>query len=70
MRSAAWLCAFVLCALLSGCELVADFDRSKIENDAGPQPQTDGAVTMPDAATTDDAATPDEDSGSDDDAGL
>ena len=51
------LCA---CALLSGCELVADFDRSKIVQDAGGDGDGDGAV--PDAAV-------DEDAGSDDDAG-
>jgi hypothetical protein len=73
MRRAAWSSALAMCALLSGCELVADFDRSKIEQDAGAGPRADGAV---DAATTDDAATadedataPDEDSGRDDDAG-
>ena len=70
MRRAAWLSALVLCALLSGCELVADFDRSKIVTDAGPEPGTDGATPMEDAATTDDASMMDEDAGSDEDAGF
>lgn len=58
------------CALLSGCELVADFDRSKIPRaDAGSGP---GDGSVPDDGSIIDPPPPDEDSGSDeldDDAG-
>jgi hypothetical protein len=40
---AAWL-------LLSGCELVADFDRSKIVTDAGQQPEPDASGSDDDAS--------------------
>lgn len=62
MRSAVVLLV-ASCALLSGCELVADFDRSKIVSDASPEPSGDGSV--PDDGSIIDPPPPDEDSGSD-----
>jgi hypothetical protein len=62
------LALIATCALLSGCELVADFDRSKI--DAGNRPGDDDASTMEEDATVVDP--PDEDGGeepADEDAG-
>jgi hypothetical protein len=64
------------CALLSGCELIADFDRSKIVRDAGPA--GDGSVMDGDAMIIDPPPDDedggeepvDEDSGTDEDAGL
>jgi len=64
----------VAVVLLSGCELVADFDRSKIPGDAGMGQGgmgggTAGTGGAPDASLDTDAAV-DEDAGSDEDAGL
>jgi hypothetical protein len=53
------LALIATCALLSGCELVADFDRSKI--DSGTRPGDDDASTMEEDATVVDP--PDEDGG-------
>jgi hypothetical protein len=55
--------------LLSGCELVADFDRSKIPvPDAGPAGDGGGDMPIEDAATGD-AGTVDAGGGDDEDAG-
>ena len=58
------------CALLSGCELVADFDRSKIVTDAGPEPTTDSSTPEEDSSVIppDDEDAGDEDP-SDEDGG-
>ena len=64
----------LLCSALIGCELVADFDRSKIPDDRPGRDaggERDGSTPPVDAgrdAASDDAG-PDEDAGSDDDAG-
>jgi hypothetical protein len=51
--------------LLSGCELVADFDRSKIPTpDAGPANDGGGDMPMHDAAPVDAGGGDDEDAGS------
>jgi hypothetical protein len=69
------LALFSLCFALYGCELVADFDRSKIPAaDAGTLPKPDAAVappvsdsgppSVPDAGNTQaDASAVDEDAG-------
>jgi hypothetical protein len=72
MRSVVVLLALVS-ALLSGCELIADFDRSKLVTDAGAAGDGGGSdggnppvedAAMPDASVDDpDAATGDEDAG-------
>lgn len=54
--------ALMLGMALGGCQLVADFDRSKIEEDAGTSPGT-----MSDASV--DSGSVDEDAGDDEDAG-
>ena len=72
------LALMLSCSLLAGCELIADFDRSKIPDegegrdsgfiDAAPPPgdaATDSGA--PDAIAPD--AAPGEDAGSEDDAG-
>jgi len=63
-------CAVVLLvlagALLSGCELIADFDRSKLVTDAGTAGNDGGDVPVEDAATTDASF----DNPGDEDAGL
>jgi hypothetical protein len=52
-------------SLLSGCELVADFDRSKIPTpDAGPANDGGGDMPMEDAAPVDAGGGDDEDAGS------
>lgn len=76
MRSAAvWL--VLVGALLSGCELIADFDRSKLVTDAGAA-GTDGGgegggggeTPIEDAATTDSALEDPDTDGGDEDAGF
>lgn len=71
--------SFVLlaaCVLLSGCELVADFDRSKIARDAATAPGDDDASTsegdamVVDPPDEDGGAEPVEDSGADEDSGA
>jgi len=67
--SRALVLAFGAWLLLSGCELVADFDRSKIVTDAGAEPEPDASpgpgndamIIFPDAAV---------DAASDEDAGF
>jgi hypothetical protein len=71
------LTLLLLCSALTGCELIADFDRSKIPDDSpgldGGDDAGDDAAADRDASTVPedggpDAAPPDEDAG-DDDAG-
>lgn len=75
MRSAVVLLVFTG-ALLSGCELIADFDRSKLVTDAGIAGSgggDGGEMPAEDAATIDSSFdNPDEDAGGsdDEDAGL
>lgn len=62
------LALILLCAAACGCELIADFDRSKIPDEPGPD-----AGAMGDAAAQPDAggdSGPDEDAGMDEDAGA
>jgi hypothetical protein len=55
----------LLCSALVGCELIADFDRSKIPDVApGADAGMDAARPQPDAGPE-----PDEDAGAEDDAG-
>jgi hypothetical protein len=58
----------LLCFALMGCELIADFDRSKIPDE---RPGSDGGgdedAAAPDGAVDEDAAI---DAGEDDDAGA
>ena len=68
------LALIAACALLSGCELVADFDRSKIARDAATEPDDDASTMEEDAMVEppdeDGGEDPiDEDSGADEDAG-
>ncbi|MDH5676162.1 MAG: hypothetical protein OEZ06_28845 [Myxococcales bacterium] len=65
-RGLRWLLCGLLCALLAGCELVADFDRDKIPVDLPDAniPGFDGGASDPDAAT------PDDDAGADGDAAM
>lgn len=66
MRGAAAAIALSLCGLLSGCELIADFDRSKIPRDAGMSTPDAGPGPAPDAAVD---ASVEDDAGAEDDAG-
>ena len=61
--------ALMLGMALGGCQLVADFDRSKIEEDAGTSMSDSGV--MPDSGAMSDASVDsgDEDAGDDEDAG-
>jgi hypothetical protein len=64
----------LLCSALTGCELIADFDRSKIPDDSrGRDAGEDAAAPGRDASTVDDggtdAAPPDDEDAGDDDAG-
>lgn len=56
-------------ALLSGCELIADFDRSKLVTDAGVAGDGDGDGDG-DAGDGDAGETPAPDAAVDEDAGL
>lgn len=70
MNPRRWLAAllFVACAgAAQGCELVADFDRSKIP---GPDASVDAAIRPPDAGDEDAGATDDAGASAADDAGA
>jgi hypothetical protein len=53
-----WLATFWLCLALTGCELIADFDRSEIPGPEGAAGETSPPVNdagAPDGAAEDDA---------------
>jgi len=62
------LMLMLLCVAVTGCELIADFDRSKIPDDRPRMDaSTDEDAAVSDSAVDDDAAV---DAGEDEDAGT